>query len=121
MPKKLFYLLLIILIGLLAYYFLANKGPDTRAEDAGMAMAKSFCLLFDENLTFEEVGEITFEIVQDYGFETPAEIDNYLAKIEGTEAADRVAAALNETITETCGDDLEERDFDPAEIVESIL
>ena len=84
-------------------------------------MSKSFCLLFDEELSLEEIGDLNFEIVQDFGFESPASIDQYLAKIAGTEEETKVATALHDSLLENCSDELVSRELNPEDVVQAIL
>ena len=84
----------------------ACSGNGSQAENAGMAMAETACLIFDENVTFDQITGLTGDVMQKYGWEKPEDIDTYLTSIQGTPEMDLVKTSTIETLEEKCGAEL---------------
>jgi len=117
MPKQILAALLV-----LSSILTACGGASTnKAENAGMAMAETACLLFDESISLEDIPTMTTDIVEKYGFITSDNIDTYLAEIAGTEELNEVAVAVREHLEATCGDALEASGLSAADLSEAIV
>ncbi|MBU0982212.1 hypothetical protein KKC94_05990, partial [Patescibacteria group bacterium] len=100
-----FLIILVLLIAVIVVMFVMLKPQaikSNKAERAARAMAESSCLLFDEQLTFEDIGDATNDIVIHYGFKNPEEIDTYLSQISGTEEQNELSIYLRKALDENC-------------------
>lgn len=118
MPKALFASLLVSTI-----IFTACSGASSgnKAQNAGYAMAETACLLFDEDVSFTDIESMTEEIMQKYGFESPEEIDTYLAEVRGTEEINEVSEAARTQLEATCPDALEATGVTAADLAEAMV
>ena len=106
----------IISLSFLALLSLSACGAS-QAENAGKAMAEIACLMSNESAD-KEAAE---EVIKKYGFETAADIDTYLETIKGTEKVNTVVASARDTLTEVCGDWLEQKGVDPSVLSKAMV
>ncbi|MBT5516465.1 hypothetical protein HOK22_00975 [Candidatus Peregrinibacteria bacterium] len=101
--------------------FTACSTIQSEPKRAAMAMAETSCLLFDENIDFTKIGEQTSEIMEKYGYEDNAKIDDYLVSIADTEELNEVSVELRTALETNCGDLLTESGIDAADLAEAIV
>ena len=106
---------------LLSTLALTACSSGTPAENAGKAMAETACLLFDDTVTYDQITEKTGEIMNDYGWEKPEDIDTYLSSVQGTPEADEVKKATADHLEATCGEAMAETGISPEELANSMV
>lgn len=99
----------------------ACGSSGTQAENAGKAMAETACLLFDQNVTFDQITEKTGDIMNNYGWDKPEDIDTYLASIQGTAEVDTVKSVATSQMESTCGDALTTAGVSAADLAASMV
>lgn len=90
-------------------------------EKAANAIAESSCLLFDNELSFDEIANMTKEIAKKYDFDSPQKIDEYLRTIANSEDENTTSVLLRESLQKNCGSALAEKSLDPADLSKAIL
>ncbi len=84
-------------------------------------MAETACLLFDQSVTMTDIESLTGDIMTKYGFNSPDEIDTYLAEVQGTEELNLVSAAARDQLEATCGDALTSNGVTAADLAEAMV
>lgn len=84
-------------------------------------MAETACLLFDENVALEDIEAQTGEIMNKYGYDTPEDIDTYLAEIRGTEDLNQVSEAARTHLEATCSEALTASGVTAADLAEAMV
>ena len=108
---------------LLATLLLSACGSSgSQAENAGNAMGETACLLFDESVSFDQITDKTGEIMNQYGWDQPEDIDTYLASIQSNpEELAAVKAAAAEQLTASCGEALSTSGMTAEDLAESMV
>lgn len=96
-------------------------GAGTKAEKAGQAMADTACLLFSEDVDFSQIESMTSDIMTQYGFSSPEEVDAYLTEIRGTEELNQVSEAARNQLEKSCGDALSTSGVSAADLAEAMV
>jgi hypothetical protein len=111
------------LLGLacLSLAFSACSTSQNISEDAGKAMAETACLLFDEDTEFVAIAEETKAIMDKYGFENDATVEDYLDSIRGTEELNNVVVIVREHLESSCGETLEKNGIQAADLAEAMV
>ncbi|MFA5792646.1 MAG: hypothetical protein WC897_02115 [Candidatus Gracilibacteria bacterium] len=112
---------LLSLIILSSLALIACGGTNSQAENAGKAMAETACLLFDDATDMENIETLTTDIMVKYGWSTPADIDTYLAQIQGTEELNQVSVATRTHLEDTCGDSLTANGVTATDLAEAMV
>lgn len=110
----------ILLVTIISTLILSACGGG-KAENAGMAMAETACLLFDEATDMNNIQTLTTDIMIKYGFNTPEDIDTYLTEVQGTEELNQISVAARTHLEETCGDKLSENGVTAADLAEAMV
>jgi hypothetical protein len=93
----------------------------TPAENAGMAMAETACLIFNDEVNMDSMSAESTTILSKYGFKEASEIDAYLATVQGTAELDTVVSTASKTLTEKCGENLTAKGVDPTELAQAMV
>lgn len=104
-----------------ALFLTACGGTGDQAENTGKAMAETACLLFDETIAIEDIESKTQEIMKEYGYQNPEEIDVYLSEVRGTEDLNKVSESARTQLEATCADALAASGVSAAELAEAMI
>lgn len=107
----------------LMLFAVACSTPSSLPESqrAGLTLAESSCLLFDPELSFDQIASSSEDVRKKYGYESSDELEEYLDSVKETEEENQVAIALREGIENFCGEELLARGLNPADMSQAIL
>ena len=111
----------LLILACLSLVLSACSGSQNLTENAGKAMAETACLLFDEETEFVAIAEETKAVMDKYGFENDATIEDYLDSIRGTEELNKVSVVLREHLERSCGSTLEANGISAADLAEAMV
>jgi len=94
---------------------------DSKTKNAGKAIAETSCLLFRPDIEIDVVPAMTQEIIDIYGFENSAQIEDYLQEIDGTESQNEIAVVVRTHLEEICGDQIKAVGQNAADVAEAII
>ena len=93
---------------------------QAQVENASGAMAEASCLLFDEEVPFEDLENLILDIMVNYGYEVPGDIDVFIEASMDFPAHDQLTTQLESDLDEFCGSILEDADVDISDLAESM-
>ncbi|MEK7146139.1 MAG: hypothetical protein AAB802_03050 [Patescibacteria group bacterium] len=112
---------ILIVLSLMLVTACSDPSALPEPQRAGLALAESSCLLFDPELSFDQIASASEDVRSKYGFETSEELEEYLDSLGESEEKNEVAIALREGIENFCGDALLERGLNPVDMSQAIL